>query len=215
MPLRQLNGQNGALESISTVTVSLHALFVVQSKQMGTVLDKEYQADDFCIEAVLGDAASILASFSCGNDAIDNYFRNQIKDDANVCYIYRDKRSQAVVGAAAVCCSGIILENHHAIQLAPAIKIEDFAVSSAYQDTYFPGSDPGEMFYLSDAFLCELIVNLRSAAEETVGARYIILYSVPDAEHFYERNFFEKFSDVMSPERTWYIEGCIPMLLEI
>ena len=182
---------------------------------MSSSLDTNYKAEDFCIEVVLKDAASMFSAFSCGNSSIDDYFRNTATNDTNVCYAYRDLRNGSIVGAAAVCCSGINLSSGSTIQLIPVIKIDDFAISVDYQDTYFPDTIPDDSFHISDAFLCDLIAEMRILAEERIGARYLILYSVPDARHFYLRNFFEDFKSFMKPENFRYLDECVPMLLEI
>ena len=70
-------------------------------------------------------------------------------------------------------------------------------------------------YYISDAFLCLLIQEIRRIAEAYIGATHIILYSVPDAIHFYERNLFGDFERYMKPEQYHYLDGCKPMYMAL
>ena len=170
--------------------------------------------DDFYMEAVSEDSASIFSDFSCGNDEIDRYFREQAKGDRQkVCYAYRCRHDKNVVGLATLCCSGINIDSYNLVQLMPAMKIDYFAVSEKYQDMPFPDSNPDDHFFVSDAFLSELINEAHNISTNCIGASCIILYSVPDAVHFYERNEFEQFRNYMKPENSRYLEGCEPMYL--
>ena len=94
-----------------------------------------------------------------------------------------------------------------------AINISHFAVSLAYQDILCSADD--EHFYLSDLFLCKLLSTIRLISEHFVGAEYIVVHSVPDAVHFYERNLFVEFSPYMRAEHNRYLEGCIPMIFRL
>ena len=167
----------------------------------------------FYMEVVSEESASIFSSFSCGNEVIDKYFREKTESDSAVCYVYRNAENQDIVCAAAICCSGINMGNDRSQQLMPAVKIDYFAISEKYQDVPFPGTDIEEHFYISDAFLCELVKEIGKIAESYVGAEYIVLYSVPDAVHFYQRNHFLEFEKFMTPEHRTFLDGCTPMYM--
>lgn len=174
------------------------------------------KSEDLYMEVVSSESASIFSSFTCGNEEIDRYFRDEAPfDESRVCYAYRNKKDRDVVGIAAICCSGINLGNEKAIQLEPAIKIDYFALSERYHHVLFPETEREERFYISDAFLCELIREIRRISLEYVGARYIVLYSVTDARNLYERNLFENFEQYMKPEQSLYLEGCHPMYMRL
>lgn len=170
---------------------------------------------DFCMEVVSEESASIFSLFSCGNEGIDEYFRCMAAHDPqNVCYVYMNKANGDIVGAAAVCCSGINVGNENAVQLIPAVKVEYFAVAEKYHRVKFPGTDDDEIFHISDAFLCELICEIRRIAAEYVGAQFLILYSVPSAVKFYKRNALEEFEKFMRPEQQRMHTDCIPMYMQ-
>lgn len=110
-------------------------------------LHRKLMPDDFYMEVVSEDSASIFSDFSCGNTEIDKYFQNKAQGDSQkVCYAYMCKQDKSAVGFATLCCSGINIDDHNLVQLAPAMKIDYFAVSEKYQDVLFPGSDVEEHF---------------------------------------------------------------------
>lgn len=85
----------------------------------------ELKSDDFYMEVVSKDSASIFSSFSCGNEEIDKYFREKAADDAEkVCYAYRCKQDESAIGFATLCCSGININHLKLVKLAPAMKID-------------------------------------------------------------------------------------------
>lgn len=93
----------------------------------------ELEPDDFYMEVVSNDSASIFSSFSCGNEEIDKYFRTKAIDDMEkVCYAYRRKQDENVIDFATLCCSGISINDLKLVKLAPAMKIDYFASSERY-----------------------------------------------------------------------------------
>lgn len=172
--------------------------------------------DDFYVEVVSEDSASIFSDFSCGNEEIDKYFRDKAQSDLQkVCYAYMCKQDKNAVGFATLCCSGINIDDYNLVQLIPTMKVDYFAVSEKYQDMLFPNSEAEDHFHISDAFLNELIKEAHEISESYIGAGFIILYSVPDAHYFYKRNLFEDFTEYMKPENGRYLEGCIPMYMPL
>ena len=169
------------------------------------------------MEVVSDESASIFSGFTSGSPEIDKYFREDAASDSrNVCYAYRNQENGDVIGLAALCCSGINLDDEKLVALIPAIKIDYFAVSEKYQDIEISGSDnPEDHYFVSDAFLSILISEIREITESYLGATHIVLYSVPDAVHFYKRNLFCDFEEFMKPEQYRYLDGCRPMYMPL
>lgn len=169
------------------------------------------------MEVVSDESASIFSGFTSGSPEIDRYFREAAAVDLrNVCYAYRNQENGDVIGLAALCCSGINLNNAGLVELIPSIKIDYFAVSEKYQDIELSESDdPEDHYYVSDAFLCLLIKEIRTITESYLGATHIVLYSVPEAVHFYKRNLFCDFKEFMKPEQYRYLDGCKPMYMAL
>lgn len=170
-----------------------------------------------CMEVVSEESASIFSGFTSGSPEIDRYFREDAASDPrNVCYAFYNQKNGDVIGLAALCCSGINLNDAKLVELIPSIKIDYFAVSEKYQDIELSGSDdPEERYFVSDAFLSFLIKEIREITESYLGATHIVLYSVPDAVHFYERNLFGDFEEFMKPEQYRYLDGCKPMYMAL
>lgn len=170
-----------------------------------------------CMEVVSEESASIFSGFTSGNPEIDKYFQEKAASDSrNVCYAFCNQENGDVIGLAALCCSGINLDDAKLVELIPSIKIDYFAVSEKYQDIELSGSDdPEERYFVSDAFLSFLIKEIREITESYLGATHIVLYSVPDAVHFYKRNLFCDFEEFMKPEQYRYLDGCKPMYMAL
>lgn len=72
-----------------------------------------------------------------------------------------------------------------------------------------------EHYYISDEIFANVVKKISDIAATIVGANKIVLYAVPSALGFYERNGFSSFLEYMEPDHTAYLDGCIPMYLDI
>ena len=169
---------------------------------------------NFILEVIKEDQLFELENFRCGNIYIDKYFHSKVRCDDSVCYVYRNVATHEIVGAATICCSGINIGSERLVMLKPAVKIEYLAMDVKFQDIVCSIVDC-DKFYISDLFLSELVKNIRYIADNFIGAGFIILYSVPDAVHFYSRNLFAKFDEFMKAESTYELDGCVPMYMQL
>ena len=112
-----------------------------------------------------------------------------------------------MIGYCTYCTSGltVCVESDRVTQ--PASEIKYFAVSEKYQHRPFD-----EDFNFSDLMLCKVIARLYEISEDVISFEHILLYSVPEAVSFYQRNGFKKFSEYMEEDSYRYIKGCIPMV---
>jgi len=95
----------------------------------------------------------------------------------------------------------------------PSIEIKMFAVSLSFQDV--PCLDEfGEEIYVSDHILRSVINRIYEMSINILGAEMITLYSVPDANNFYEKNSFRPLGDYRSLDDE-YTEDCTPMYLRL
>lgn len=70
--------------------------------------------------------------------------------------------------------------------------------------------------YTFSQFLFGYILNeISNIASTRIGARFVTLYSVPNAQNFYKKFEFLEFEKFMIKERKLYIDGCIPFCLPI
>ena len=74
------------------------------------------------------------------------------------------------------------------------------------------GEDQG---HWSDYCLYYLIQLIYTIVETQCGANHIVLYSVPEAVTFYQRHGFGSFVELMEMPSNRFIEGCIPMYLNL
>jgi hypothetical protein len=78
-----------------------------------------------------------------------------------------------------------------------------------------PYSEDEDDMYFSDYLLCDIIKKIVDFTENICGANSIILYSVPYAIKFYERNGFEPFKEYMVSSDDSYLNECEPMWLQL
>lgn len=177
-------------------------------------MHKYGQEINYRIERLSPDNSRLLGDFSCGNEAIDDYLHEQaLEDTKNVCYICIDEDRNSVAGFAALSCSGIQYVVDQRRETLPAIQISYFAVANDIQRLVFDETD--EHFYFSDMLFAEILQKCREITEEYIGAEYVILYSVPTAKHFYERNFFKDYSEFMQSDHYQYLNDCVPMYMQL
>lgn len=154
-------------------------------------------------------------SFNCGNEYIDNYYKENkifLDNDAVTYCFWTDESKRALVGIASLSCSGIIIKSKTQFYLEPAIEIKIFAVDEKYQHVTFPDEETNENW--SDYclfYLFEIIDDICTHC----GAAHIVLYSVKQAEGFYKRHHFERFKELMERPSNREIDGCIPMFINL
>ena len=61
----------------------------------------------------------------------------------------------------------------------------------------------------------KMISKIYEFTEEICGADKVILYAVPKAKNFYEKNGFTVFPPFMLQSESRFLEGCIPMYLDL
>lgn len=169
---------------------------------------------DYTVERLSPDNAELLGDFDCGNEAINEYIHEKsIHDTTAIGYLCIDNNERKVLGFATISCSGIQSCVGEMRVTLPAIQIVYFALANSLHKMVYDEQD--EHYYFSDTFLCDILFMCREITDKYFGARYIALYSVPDAEHFYRRNSFENYLEYMTPDNNRYIDGCIPMFMEL
>lgn len=155
-------------------------------------------------------------SFCCGQEFIDSYFSNKmLKDDDAVSYCFwTDDKKQELVGIASLSCSGIIVKSRERFNITPAIEVKIFAVDEKYQHKVFPEVDEDKEHW-SDYCWYYLLEIIWKIATSSCGASHVVLYSVPDAVSFYKRHGLQDFVSLMTQPSNMFIEGCVPMFLNL
>ena len=155
-------------------------------------------------------------SFNCGQEVINAYFKDKLlTDDDAVSYCFwSDDKKQDLVGIASLSCSGIVIHSGNGFNITPAIEVKIFAVDEKFQHRTFPGNESEEDHW-SDYCLWYLIEKIYEISEKQCGASHVVLYSVPEAVTFYQRNGFQNFVGEMEMPSNFFTEGCIPMFLNL
>lgn len=160
------------------------------------------------------DNEKLLGDFTCGNKSIDHYIHHDcLRDSNNICYLCINDDTRTIIGFATLSCSGIHYKVDNISQTLPAIQISYFAIGNEYQKLIYDEED--EHFYFSDKFFGEILIKCREITETHIGAQYLVLYSVPAARHFYERNFCTDYTEYMVRDNYPYLKDCIPMYYEL
>lgn len=168
--------------------------------------------------------AAGLDTFDCGNEIINEYVHHLNADSEDgVSYLIQDEHTNVIIGMFTIQCSAIRLEyidsNGVSYKVSePAIEIKYFAISTMYQKLLYDDDySEDSHFYFSDMIFTEIIQLCREITNNVIGASKVILYAVPDAVHFYERNLLDSFSQYQYaiPDSYRYIDGCSPMYMSL
>lgn len=169
-----------------------------------------YGSEIKCERLVLtAGTAQYVSGFSCGIESIDlsEYLAfSALHDEDNVTYLYVDSDKQKAIAYASISCSMLSYGADRAA--SAAILIDKFAVDQAYQHMRYAEN---EGYKLSQVIFWDLLDIITQIASYSVGAKYSILYSTPEAHGFYTRCGFSDFDQYMERDKHISIADCIPM----
>lgn len=154
-----------------------------------------------------------VQTFDCGNDVINNYLKEHAcNDPRSATFVIYDTKENQVISYYSLSCSGFVMNHNSHITIYPAVEIKMFAVDDKYKHIPFSQDDS---FTLSDYIFCNVISRVYDFTEKECGADKIILYSVPRAENFYIKNGFIRFQEFMLKSESMFLDGCIPMYMDL
>lgn len=189
------------------------------------IAEYEY-ADDIEIDVLdLNEITpEMLNDFKCGNQSLDDFLHEEAYTDSAKTYLFVDINQNTVIAFASIACSAIMFaienDDHDILfaserySLSPAIEIKYFAMDKKYRHLCYSDA-PKSKITLSCNLFRYVVSHIQDIANEHVGAEYIVLYSVPEAQSFYARNMFNRFDQEMYGNSDPYLQGCIPMYMEI
>lgn len=180
----------------------------------------------YSIEKVRPEDLESLQVFSCDNEVLDKYIREDVVKqgaDGNKTVYCEDglhfkvvkKDTKEIIGFVSLASSGIVFREGNYTHILPAIKIDVFAIDLRYQKMQYCKGDKNDHYYFSDDVMARVICHIRQIDSEYALVKYIILYADIKAEHFYRRNFFRDFSEFMEQEHNQEIIQNIPMIMEL
>lgn len=153
--------------------------------------------------------------FCSGNAYIDAFVADTNMDSTDrVSYIYVDNRINKAACVYSLSCSSIIFHNGNGTTLFPAVEIKSFALDKSFQHKSYgkcENDKENENLTYGDVFLANVISSIADFTDNICGGECIVLYSVPEAEHFYKRNYFQNLKSFMSPDQSIVNEDCVPM----
>lgn len=156
-----------------------------------------------------------IKNFKCTNENIDDYLYNSALKDFNdgltVTKLFINKKNKDIVAYFSLCSSAIVYKIMGKLHYEPAIEIKMFAVNEKYQHMKY--SEDEEELTLSDMILSMVIGEIRDIGEKYCGVKSVILYSVPEAYNFYDRNFFEDFNEYMVKDQGCFTNDCKAMYM--
>lgn len=155
-----------------------------------------------------------IKRFKCGNDQIDKCLYECFDQSFSTTRVFVDKQDYSIIGYTTLSCSGIVTIKEHTHLTQPAIEIKSFAIDQRLHGLHYFRSYPDELFNLSDMLLLAVMDHCSNLSAR-IGFRYITLYAVKDAISLYTRQGFKPFSEFMEPDTHLWIDGCIPMYIEI
>jgi hypothetical protein len=158
--------------------------------------------------------------FDCGNDALNNLLKNAEEicgDGSSVTSVVVNKDESIIIGFYSLNASLLLYKPDSAFPKIcgfPAIEINTFAMDVKYQGLPY-SDDEEDIFNLSDYILAKVISDIYYFSDTVIGAKFIILYSVPNAVNFYSRNGFKKINDYMLPLSDPFVNDCHLMYFEL
>lgn len=176
--------------------------------------------------------STYLSNFTCGNSNLDMLIRKDFHLTSSKSLAFVDENTDVMVAYASISCSGVISKEYvedydcgfiiekdddgeiisprdERFSVTPAAEIKYFAVADNYHHRRL-SNDKGDVTLSKSIFkLCIGLIN--GIIGKYIGAKYIILYAVPQAEHFYRMCGFDRFEAGMLRDESKSISDCIPM----
>ena len=140
--------------------------------------------------------------FDCGVPVFNEYLINNLLDDKAVIHYVIDTENDNLIAYFSLLASCIFLSEFDDSNIIPAIELKMFAVDKKYR-----------RLNLSSRLLNDITDIVRAYASECVGAKALILYSVPAEKvvKMYEYNGFYRMSGNFSMYQSNFNDGCVPM----
>ncbi len=171
---------------------------------------EKVENSEYCFKEISSVNIELIEDFSCCSIELDKKLLQMKKHNEGITIVLIDNINNCIIGYCTYTTSGLKIGDQNYNITYPASEIKFFAIDEKYQHKEYD-----EYFKISDLMLCEIIKRLFEISEDIIYFEYVLLYSVPNAVSFYERNGFRKFSEYMVSDSYMYIDGCIPMFLTL
>lgn len=158
----------------------------------------------------------MIKNFRCGLESLDEYIQKcAIKETSNGEAITKVVIGTEgnIIGYYTICCSAMVDTSNGITEYIPAIELKMFAINDIFRGSMYPDEILNDYKY-SEVVLWKAIEDMDSIRKEHIGAKHIVLYSVPHAVKLYENNGFEEFTEYMVRSNELFLKGCTPMFLK-
>ena len=170
-----------------------------------------------CTEETAHYTAHYIEAFHCGNRNLDSLIRDDSVFGNTVAYLFIDKDNDRLVAYCSLSCSGIMTVADDAEPdivdprtIIPSIEIKFFAVDCEYRSLKM--EETSKRYDTLSASIFQYCIYIAyKISTENIGAKALLLYSVPEAQNFYKRGGFQMFTEEMSRDNARFVKGCIPM----
>jgi len=181
---------------------------------------KKYAEDIYVRRCQLTSKTSAyINDFDCGDLNLNEYAAADRHDASTVGYLFLDDERDSLISYVSVACAGVMIrgdipretfaDNENTILSAMEIKI--FATAKRYQHMRMHELSP-KNDTLSSRIFRQMLYLLMNISTRHIGSRGAVLYSVPDAESFYARHGFARFSNEMTRNAEAFLSNCVPMI---
>ena len=143
-----------------------------------------------------------IDDFDSGFKVFNAYLKDKIIDDRAVIHYIIDAENDNLIAYFSLLASCIFLDDFDDSNIIPAIELKMVAIDKKYRG-----------INLSKQLLNEIYKTVRQYSLKYVGAKAMILYSVPADKvvQMYENNGFHKMPENFSMYKSNFNDGCIPM----
>lgn len=182
----------------------------------------EINLDNIILKPLTKDNFYLVKGFCCENEVFDNFLLKEALFD-NSTKTYLILYENILLGFFSLSASGISIINDshenkesHRFNIS-AIEISHFALNKHFHHLYYDrqAKEENEKYFLSDICLEYILTYIVENVTTIIGAKFIILYSIPKAESLYKRLDFKNFESFMIPNHKRYYEGCTAFFLKI
>lgn len=148
--------------------------------------------------------ADYMRGFDCGDPVFNERLYEDAANPDHVSYCFVDRNTQEVVCYASLASTVV---SDRIGEPVPAVEIKAFAVNSKYQHMQYSRT-MDKKTTLSVAFLFYMCGVVQEICETHLGARFLVVYSVPNAVNFYKKAFFDEMDEEMQVVHALDNEGC-------
>lgn len=164
----------------------------------------------------------VLKEFDCGDSQCNKRVLRDATDPTTVKYIFLSDDGKAVTTYASLSCSGVQKPVIPFVDLpigevptpsiVSAVEIDYFVTDKRFQGKLINTSNSDFTTYSMDAFSA-MVERVKEIAAAYAGVRAIVTYSVPKAEHFYEKCGMTRMPSDYIGRQDEFIKDCVPMIL--